>query len=599
MWTESSHEDFSDGREYHYLGGDTATLWDTKALRTWLTGSRIYSPFAGGLRIIGQDLDIDDDGFLDLPVASWCIGPSLVYWGPDLTESSEINPGGLPSMWANGIFIADITGDGNPELLVANEVTNENPLPSSYIFTYAGGRRFELLDSIPYPYSIGAQGIQPADLNRDGVLDLVVANAVNHENGNWEVNSYILYGLSPSGKTFYPCPLPSFGGHPTVIADLNGDGFLDIVFPSNATNTTGWEGNMIIYWGNSAGTYGTWDTSWFPVSNNWESQVADLDRNGWLDIVAVNGKDNQGYYTKDRIFWGMKQVPFTDLPGIASSNITVYDVNLDGHLDMLISNWAKGTHGAETLQAYSYLLYGPDYIWGPKDSFPTFGAHGNMIADWNEDGLPDVFIGNEMASWGQYCPWSFVYWNSPHGFDISNRKRIDVWAPNDCVWTDLGNIYDRTPTERYLSSQYIPGKIICSLDSAKIFGEIPGDMSVSVWVRAGRGACWGPWIRMDEQGMPTGPAGTGDRLQYRLVIGLDYKTTTLFRIDSVKVFYQTDEGFAPTRELVSENTHYDSEIYDASGRLVGRGEDMGLPRGIYFRITKKGNRIVSDEAILK
>ena len=597
IWTESSHHDFADGHEYYYLGGDTATEWGDECLRTWRIGSRIYSPAGGGLRIIGQDIDIDDDGWLDLPLASWCLAPSPVYWGPDLSQASDINPGGLPSMWANGVFVADLDGDGNPELLVANEITNEGPRVSSYIFTYDGTRGFRLLDSIPYPLSVGAQGIQPADLNNDGFLDLVIANAKDYATGSWDVNSYILWGPALFRDMASCQALPTPGGHPTAIADLDGDGFLDIIFPSNCSDATGWETEMVIYRGHRDGSYGTWDTMRLPASNNWECQVADLNRDGWLDIIAVNGKDNRGYYTADRIYWGPDFSGFAELPGVASSNITVGDLNLDGYLDLLISNWARGVHGAETLRTCSYIRYGPDYVSGPADSLITYGAHGNLIADWNRDGWPDIFIGNEMYSWGEYYRRSYVFWSSEGRFSQENAQTVGVWAPNDCVWTDLGNIYDRAPAERYLSSELACRASITSVDSLRVFGNIPEGLSVQAWVRTGRGARWNRWVSIGTDGRPAEPLASGNRLQYRLVIGLDHRKTSLFRIDSIKVFCQAEGTVLSEDSPAQAPDEY--EIYDATGRLVGKGDIGRLPRGIYFRVAKRRGSSPSAEVMVK
>ena len=592
VWTESSHADFADGHEYYYLGGDSATVWQEDRLWTWRIGSRIYSPASGGLRIIGQDIDIDDDGWLDLPLASWCLGPSLVYWGPHLSERSEINPGGSPSMWANGIFVADLNEDGRPELLIANEVTNEGPHVSSYIFTYDGMRSFRLLDSIPYPLSLGAQGIQPADLDNDGLVDLVIANSKDYAAGSWDVSSYIIWG---GGRS--PQALPTPGGHPTSIADLDGDGFLDIIFPSNCSDSTGWETDMVIYRGRRDGAYSLQDTMRLPACNNWECQVADLNGDGWLDIIAVNGKDNQGYYTADRIYWGPDFSSFTELPGVASSNITVGDLNMDGFLDLLISNWARGVHGAETLQTYSYIRYGPDYVSGPVDSLITYGAHGNLIADWNGDGWPDIFIGNEMDKWGEYCRSSYVFWNSGGGFSQDNATLVEDWAPNDCIWTDLGNLRDREPVERYLSSELTCPWHITSVDSLKVFGNTPDGISVKAWVRSGRGPRWNRWVRVGEGGRPEEPIPPGNRLQYRLAFELDYKKTTLFRIDSLKVFYRAETFSGITEEPPAQAEV--SELYDAAGRLVKTGAAEQLPKGIYFKVTKRRGKTTSAKVIVR
>lgn len=213
-WVERSHEDFQDGYEWYYSGpgGDSAKLWDDGFLRRWRIGSRLWSPAWGGLRILGQDLDIDDDGWLDLPLATNdAVKERVFFGGPE--GFSEDNMVELPTpSYGQGIFLADLDGDGVLELLLANEfypgIGYKVP---SYILTCTEPRNFVVIDTIPFPVSYAAQAIHPADLDGDGYLDLVISSHVDEHN-NPDMNSYVLYGPGPFRFASPSDTLPVYGG---------------------------------------------------------------------------------------------------------------------------------------------------------------------------------------------------------------------------------------------------------------------------------------------------------------------------------------------------------------------------------------------------
>lgn len=80
VWVEKTHSDFADGWEYYYVDGDTSTVWDTNKLRIWDIGAYVYSPISGGLRIIGRDWDLDDNGWLDVILCDYSPNKADIYW---------------------------------------------------------------------------------------------------------------------------------------------------------------------------------------------------------------------------------------------------------------------------------------------------------------------------------------------------------------------------------------------------------------------------------------------------------------------------------------------------------------------------------------
>ncbi|CAF1539861.1 unnamed protein product, partial [Rotaria sordida] len=117
-------------------------------------------------------------------------------------------------------------------------------------------------------YSTGS-GSQPntlavGDFNRDGRLDIVVAN--------------------PGSDTIGDYSLPSA----VAIADLNNDNMLDIAIANAGTNT------ILLLYGKGDGTFG--DEELYPLGYNYRPYsvaVTDLNHDGFMDIIiACYGTDD-------------------------------------------------------------------------------------------------------------------------------------------------------------------------------------------------------------------------------------------------------------------------------------------------------------------
>ena len=75
-------------------------------------------------------------------------------------------------------------------------------------------------------------------------------------------------------------PVTAIGTHGLTTADLNQDGYLDLVFPASETPDKVSE----IVWGNPDG-FGQIPSTLLETNNVSIPRFADLDANGWLDLI--------------------------------------------------------------------------------------------------------------------------------------------------------------------------------------------------------------------------------------------------------------------------------------------------------------------------
>ena len=179
--------------------------------------------------------DLDGDGKIDLLVPHRDGGQSLIFWNDGTGKfSAAPAPVGPKVANARAAVAADIDGDGIIDLVVGDAKTG--------MFVYRGQGRRAFAEPVPLgdksgaPYSIGVM-----DLNRDGKLDLVV--------GRQEARGTVFFNQSSAGK--FRFAEASWGdGQGTVyglaLGDLDGDGWPDIVAArSEAPNAIWFSGPVI------------------------------------------------------------------------------------------------------------------------------------------------------------------------------------------------------------------------------------------------------------------------------------------------------------------------------------------------------------------
>jgi hypothetical protein len=171
--------------------------------------------------------DINKDGHLDI-VASYYKGPRV--WLGDGKGHWKPSSAGLPEPTIYGLYrgiaVADVNEDGLPDIVAASQANGIE------VFLQKPDGSWQVTPDV-FPQLLGgALAVDLADLDRDGHLDMIVGGRLKHERGS----AYGLYVLKGDGKGGFKYEeatgLPSTGL--SVVwgvraADLNGSGSPDII----------------------------------------------------------------------------------------------------------------------------------------------------------------------------------------------------------------------------------------------------------------------------------------------------------------------------------------------------------------------------------
>ncbi|MFZ0478881.1 MAG: FG-GAP-like repeat-containing protein [Terriglobales bacterium] len=258
---------------------------------------------------------------------------------PTFANAVEYDSGGIQ---ASNVVMADFNRDGIPDMVVCN--TN-----GYSVFLGNGDGTFNLNNTYT-PAGTGANFCAVGDLNGDGNPD-IVATTNYDANGNAGGVDVLLGngdGTFQGPVSYIAGGLESFG---IAIGDVNNDGFPDVIVTSRCQVETCINGNIFLLLGKGNGTFRT-SPEFITVAadNGGPIALADLNGDGNLDIVASAGVllgDGTGNFT-----------PAADngvyIPGGATA-VAVADVNGDGKLDVAVATSAGAYmmpgNGDGTLQA--------------------------------------------------------------------------------------------------------------------------------------------------------------------------------------------------------------------------------------------------------
>lgn len=383
------------------------------------------------------------------------ISPIYVYWGDRQGNYAPKRRQELPAVdpyeWAAG----DFNDDGWPDLVVANFGETVRWKQESYI--YWGGPRGFSVERRSALMGNGSAGVSTADLDRDGYLDIVLSNSPKASDP--EKGAFIYWGSASGFVVTDRTELPT-GANAATIVDLNLDGHLDLIFASRPGE------GVPIFWGHGSRSYGPERRSIVPDSAGITGiEVADLNRDGALDLVLSRASDKGSRLATSFIYWGDKKGEFSsqrrfEFETEGTIVVTVADVNQDGWLDMVCPNYNTGSSRA----TLSRIYFGSPEGFSPERSIklPTSAGAGSQVADFNRDGYADVLFichrsegdPNQSGAFGDHRTDSFLYWGGPNGFSASHRLGIPASGPHNDSGVDLGNIYDRRHEYDYLSAAF-------------------------------------------------------------------------------------------------------------------------------------------------
>jgi hypothetical protein len=328
-----------------------------------------------------------------------------------------------------GIAVGEfLRGDNLPEFAVTNSLDNTITL----LVANGTNGSYRAFSTVSLP-SIFPSGIVAGDFNRDGLLDLAVVNTCGAQTpcfpqaapvGPGSVT--ILLGNGDGTFTASPAQLAT-GNTPYAIAaaDLNGDGILDLVVANSTGNT------LSLFMGNGDGTFTPASAS--PATGNSPMALAigDFNNDGFLDIAVANSIDNtvsillnQNCPSVAPAACAFAPAPVSPPVDAGPIAIATGDLNGDGFLDLVVADASANT---------VTVLLGNDTgafaAVAPPQNSPNFSTgtapDGVVVADFNQDGRLDIITSNRSGSYSVLRqavvmqlqltsnPSSFVYGAAP------------------------------------------------------------------------------------------------------------------------------------------------------------------------------------------
>jgi hypothetical protein len=345
-----------------------------------VVGDAVDEVIGGGLMSLAL-ADVDGDGATDIVGASGDM-PAMRVWRGD-----GYGRFGAAALSATGdtlrtAVLDDFDGDGDLDVVGTSWVQ-----PTLvFLSGRPGDGESPFAPPVTVVVPVSPEGLLSGDLDHDGAPDVVLYDRTRFVTvENRGRGQFISQGLSAPA-------LPDVGRiiASAALADVTGDGFLDLIASTDEVNRGPAErGQTLIAAGRGDGTFGPW-SSGTPRVGIQTTTLADLDLDGTLDVLHLTGAAilvERGAGSSHGLH-ETHSLPTGSLQAVAGLHFTDFD--LDGERDLL-AVLQDGT-ASNFRDLSSTAVQGPARVDLPGSfvSHPANGLVASAVLDLGADGRPDL-----------------------------------------------------------------------------------------------------------------------------------------------------------------------------------------------------------------
>lgn len=441
-----------------------ASFADFRAGTFGNSGANLYVSKSGEVQVINH-WDLNQDGYLDILMSNdhdvMETVDAFIYWNTGRGFESL-----LPDLWRDRPLAGVVT-----KLL--DKPTTLTRLPS-----FGGGRSVI------------------ADLNKDGFPDIVFCNYIHNYPGIR--TAYVYWGSAngyvPAKKT----ELPTNWAAGVAAADLNGDGYPELVFANQGVERGSDEispptpDDAFVYWGSATG-FAAERVSKLASAGAQDVASGDFNKDGFADLAFADSRSGKN---RVLVFLGRANGPTPEPSSIlaitAPNGLRAGDVNGDGFQDLAVtvSGEAESIRIDENKGSSPGGGFAHIYLGGRNGldtsapiRLPARQARGSWIADFNRDGSADIALANSGGA-------SIIYWGASGKFASDRKTELPTSAASAVSSADFNN-------DGYLDLVFSNSR-----------GEGTYDVASVIYWGSARG--FAPYVRSELQSFGAADVNTGD-----------------------------------------------------------------------------------------